>query len=126
MVANNTDLNAARRAKNDEFYTQRADVENELRHYRDHFKDKVVYCNCDDPRVSEFTRYFTVNFEFLGLRKLIATCYQNRNLDLFSEHDAEQAVGLVVTPEHAPQGRGDNPAPRRRRLPQRRMRAIPG
>ena len=97
MAANNTDLHAAKRAKNDEFYTQRGDIEDELYHYRSHFKDQVVYCNCDDPRVSEFTRYFIANFEFLGLRKLIATCYKNRNPDLFSRKDAEQAVGLVVT-----------------------------
>ena len=97
MAAKNTDLNAAKRAKNDEFYTQRGDIEDELHYYRSHFKDQVVYCNCDDPRVSEFTRYFIVNFEFLGLRKLIATCYKSRNPDLFSRNDAEQAVGLVVT-----------------------------
>ncbi len=97
MAANNTDLHAAKRAKNDEFYTQRGDIEDELHHYRSHFKDQVVYCNCDDPRVSEFTRYFIANFEFFGLRKLIATCYKNRNPDMFSRNDTDQAVGLVVT-----------------------------
>ena len=88
-------LNAAKKAKNDEFYTQLADIENELRHYRAHFKGKVVYCNCDDPRVSNFFHYFSHNFEFLGLKKLITTCYKNQELDLFSRHDCERAIMLA-------------------------------
>ena len=90
----NKNLAAARKTKNDEFYTQLADIENELRHYRTHFKGKVVYCNCDDPRVSNFFHYFSHNFEFLGLRKLITTCYKNQNPDLFSRHDCERAIKL--------------------------------
>lgn len=69
----NRNLNKAKSAKNDEFYTQISDIENELRHYQGHFKDKVVYCNCDDHRWSNFFRYFSLNFEFLGLKKLITT-----------------------------------------------------
>jgi len=90
----NNNLKAAKKAKNDEFYTQLTDIENELRLYKNHFKDKVVYCNCDDPRVSNFFHYFSYNFEHLGLKKLIATCYKNQNMELFSTNDSEQAVYL--------------------------------
>jgi len=69
-------LSNARKAKNDEFYTQLPDIENELRYYKEQFKDKVVFCNCDDPEESNFWKYFALNFEFLGLRKLIATHFE--------------------------------------------------
>ena len=71
----NKNLNQAKEAKKDEFYTQLVDIENELRHYREHFRDKVVLCNCDDPYESNFFKYFALNFNVLGLKKLIATCY---------------------------------------------------
>lgn len=71
----NSQLSAAKKAKNDEFYTQLTDIEKELVHYRDHFKGKVVLCNCDDPFESNFFKYFALNFNPLGLKKLIATCY---------------------------------------------------
>ena len=71
----NKNLNAAKAAKKDEFYTQLPDIEGELRHYRHHFKDKVVFCNCDDPYESNFFKYFAMNFNSLGLKKLVATCY---------------------------------------------------
>ena len=90
----NRNLHQAKNAKKDEFYTQLTDIENELKHYRHHFKDKVVYCNCDDPRMSNFFHYFSYNFEDLGLKKLITTCYQNQNRDLFSQHDSERAIYL--------------------------------
>ncbi len=61
--------------KNDEFYTQLSDIENELHHYKQHFKDKIVLCNCDDPYESNFFKYFAMNFNSLGLKKLIATGY---------------------------------------------------
>ncbi len=96
-MAGNKSLHAANKAKNDEFYTQLSDIENELRHYKHHFKDKTVYCNCDDPRISNFFHYFSYNFEHLGLKKLIATCYKNQNSDLFSQNDSEQAVWLEYT-----------------------------
>ena len=70
-------LNKARNAKNDEFYTQLTDIEQELRHYKEHFKNKVVFCNCDDPFESNFFKYFAMNFNSLGLKKLIATCYSS-------------------------------------------------
>lgn len=84
----------ARKAKKDEFYTQLADIERELRHYRHHFKGKVVYCNADDPRISNFFHYFSHNFERLGLKRLITTCYQSRERDLFSQGDSDQAIYL--------------------------------
>ncbi len=90
----NKNLTEAKANKKDEFYTQLADIERELKHYKKHFKDKVVYCNCDDPRVSNFFHYFSYNFEKLGLKKLITTCYKNQNMDLFSENKNEQAVYL--------------------------------
>ena len=71
----NKNLNAAKTAKKDEFYTQMTDIERELKHYTSHFKDKVVLCNCDDPYESNFFKYFALNFNQLGLKKLIATCY---------------------------------------------------
>ena len=93
----NSKLSEARKAKKDEFYTQLSDIGNELRHYKKHFKDKVVYCNCDDPRVSNFFHYFSYNFEKLGLKKLIATCYKNQDMDLFSQNNSEQAIYLEYT-----------------------------
>lgn len=71
----NKDLHAAKAAKNDEFYTQMPDIEKELFHYWHHFKGKTVFCNCDDPYESNFFKYFALHFNQLGLRKLIATCY---------------------------------------------------
>lgn len=71
----NSNLHKAKEKKNDEFYTQLSDIENELRHYKQHFRGKVVYCNCDDPYESNFFKYFAMNFNSLGLKKLIATGY---------------------------------------------------
>lgn len=71
----NASLNAANKAKNDEFYTLLTDIEKEMRYYRKHFKGKTVFCNCDDPFESNFFKYFVLNFNRLGLKKLIATCY---------------------------------------------------
>ena len=90
----NKDLRKAKKSKKDEFYTQLTDIEREINHYRKHFKDKVVLCNCDDPRVSNFFHYFSYNFEKLGLKKLITTCYKSQDVNLFSEHDTEKAVYL--------------------------------
>lgn len=87
-------LHKASKAKFDDFYTQLADIERELSHYKDHFKNKVVFCNCDDPRVSNFFHYFSYNFGFLGLEKLITTCYKNQQVDLFSQNKSEKAIYL--------------------------------
>ena len=94
-MGDTTALTAAKKAKKDEFYTQQVDIENELRHYKAHFKGKVVLCNCDDPRESEFFKYFVENFEKLGLKRLIATCYKSQNVDLFSQGDCERAIKQV-------------------------------
>ena len=92
--AKNLNLRKASTAKKDEFYTQLSDIENELKHYKKHFKGKVVLCNCDDPRISNFFHYFSYNFELLGLKKLIATCYKNQDRDLFSTNQSEKAIYL--------------------------------
>lgn len=93
-VNRNKNLHQAKLSKKDEFYTQLSDIERELKHYKKHFKNKVVYCNCDDPRVSNFFHYFSYNFEKLGLKKLIATCYKNQEIDLFSKNNSERAIYL--------------------------------
>lgn len=95
MANNNKALSAAGQAKKDEFYTQLVDIENELRHYKEHFKGKVVFCNCDDPYESNFFKYFAINFNHLGLKKLICTCYAGSpvvytQLSLFGD---EEVIG---------------------------------
>ena len=100
----NKNLNSAKTGKKDEFYTQLSDIEKELKHYKVHFKDKVVFCNCDDPRVSNFFHYFSFNFEKLGLKKLVTTCFKSQSADLFSENNSEQAIYL----EYNGDKNGDN------------------
>jgi hypothetical protein len=87
----NSWLTTAKASKQDEFYTQLSDIENELRNFRKHFKDKVVLCNCDDPFESDFFKYFVINFRRLGLRKLIASCYSGSPVagQQLSFHDLE-------------------------------------
>ncbi len=90
--SSNSNLHRAARVKNDEFYTQLADIEKELRHYKDQFRGKVVYCNCDDPFESNFFKYFAGNFNALGLKRLIATSYRpspiaNTQLGLFGSDE---------------------------------------
>jgi hypothetical protein len=99
-MARNENLHAANKAKNDEFYTQFPDIANELKHYREHFRGKIVFCNCDDPYESNFFKYFALNFNQLGLKKLIATCYDgspiaNTQLQLFD--DSSDAACHVPT-----------------------------
>ena len=91
-----SELALANKAKKDEFYTQLSDIEKEMRYYRKHFKDKVVFCNCDDPFESNFFKYFVLNFNRLGLKKLIATCYAsspiaNTQLSLFDVIGTEES-----------------------------------
>ena len=90
----NNNLKKAKAGKNDEFYTELSDIEKELRHYKEHFEGKTVFCNCDDPRISNFFHYFSHKFEDLGLKRLITTCYKNQESDLFSEHKSESAIWL--------------------------------
>lgn len=79
--ATNAGLQRAKKSKSDEFYTRLEDIERELRHYRAHFRDKVVFCNCDDPRKSNFVKFFVREFRTLGLKKLIAACYHDTTSD---------------------------------------------
>ncbi|MBQ5691466.1 MAG: adenine-specific methyltransferase EcoRI family protein [Alistipes sp.] len=88
----NANLTQAKKAKKDEFYTQLCDIERELSHYKKHFRGKTVLCNCDDPRISNFFRYFAYNFEHLGLKRLITTCYKNQETELFSTYASERAI----------------------------------
>lgn len=99
--ATNKLLQKAKKSKSDEFYTQLCDIENELRHYKSHFKGKVVFCNCDDPRVSNFFKYFSANFEELGIKKIITSCYREQTGDLFNEVSSERGFFYVYenTPE---------------------------
>jgi hypothetical protein len=95
-------LDGAKKNKADEFYTQLSDIENELRHYKDHFRGTVVFCNCDDPYESNFFKYFAMAFNFLELKKLIATCYigspvANTQLSLF---DGEPACNKTTKAPH--------------------------
>lgn len=76
MANKNTNLHSAKSAKNDEFYTQLTDIEKEMMYYKDFFKGKVVLCNCNDMVHTNFAKYFSLNFEHLGLKKLICTAYR--------------------------------------------------
>ncbi|MBP5405842.1 adenine-specific methyltransferase EcoRI family protein [bacterium] len=115
-MAGNSDLNSAKSAKKDEFYTQLTDIEKELRHYRQHFQGKTVLCNCDDPFESNFFKYFVLNFNRLGLKKVIATCYTgspiaNQQLSLFDilsdkEENKEKPYKAVVTTVYDKTGDG--------------------
>jgi hypothetical protein len=87
--ATNKLLQKAKKSKSDEFYTQLCDIESELRHYKTHFKEKVVFCNCDDPRISNFFKYFVDNFEDLGIGKLLTSCYREQAVDLFNDRSDE-------------------------------------
>ena len=92
VLADNSNLHMSRTGKTDEFYTQLSTIEEELRHYRKYFKNKVVLCNCDDPYESNFFKYFALNFNTLGLKKLITTCYSTSpivytQLSMFSEEE---------------------------------------
>ncbi len=99
MIRNATNklLQKARKSKNDEFYTQLCDIERELGHYRNHFEGKTVYCNCDDPRTSNFFRYFALNFRTLGLKKLIASCYREPDNNPFGEPRDEKGFYCEYT-----------------------------
>ena len=87
MGKGNASLTRAKREKNDEFYTQKKDIENELIHYHKRLKDKIVYCNCDDYRKSKFVEYFMENFEKIGLKKLISTGFSKDGQGTYSEYD---------------------------------------
>lgn len=96
-IATNALLQKAKKLKSDEFYTLLSDIECELQHYLGYFKDKVIYCNCDDPRISNFYRYFAENFHDLGIKRLIAACYREGQSDLFDESNCEQGFYYVYS-----------------------------
>lgn len=95
-VKSNRNLHKASKEKNDEFYTRLPDIENELKNYKDHFKDKIVFCNCDDPEWSNFWHYFKLNFKHLQLKKLITTHYQQNGasykLKMFIDDDGNEII----------------------------------
>ena len=95
--ASNDLLQKAKKLKNDEFYTQLVDIESELQYYKNHFKGKVVFCNCDDPRSSNFFRYFVSHFKELGLKKVIAACYKEQNWSLFDTKENEHGYFFEYT-----------------------------
>jgi len=88
----NNNLNEARKVKKDEFYTQLKDIEKELKYYHPHFKNKIIYCNCDDPEHSNFVNYFIENFKKLELKKLIVSCYNNNGKGIYLEYYEEQTL----------------------------------
>ncbi len=92
MSKGNKSLNKAIKNKNDEFYTQLSDITEELKNYKKHFKGKVVLCNCDDPRESNFFHYFSYNFEHLQLKKLIAVCYKSKDKQFFSKYNSKNGI----------------------------------
>ena len=101
-MADQAALAASKSAKKDEFYTQYSDIEKEMYHYSDQFRNKTVFCNCDDPFESEFFMFFAMNFEALGLKRLIATCYidspiAGEQLSLFDDPQAEPAYKIEIT-----------------------------
>lgn len=117
VMAGNKNLNKAKGAKKDEFYTQLTDIEKELRHYRKYFKGKIILCNCDDPFESNFFKYFVLNFNRLGLRKLIVTCYTEspiagKQLNLFEvingtvEENQNKPYKAVITTVYDKTGDG--------------------
>jgi len=93
----NKDLEKAKKQKTDEFYTQLTDIENELKHYKSHFKGKTVFCNCDDPYWSDFFYYFVAKFNELGLKKLITTHYIDNDISLFDDIMPEKPYSLSIT-----------------------------
>lgn len=113
-MAGNSSLGKAKEAKQDEFYTQLSDIEDELKHYRKHFQGKTVLCNCDDPFESNFFKYFALNFNRLGLKKLISTCYSGSpitgtQLSMFGDETEEQRrtpYKAIVTSVHDANGNG--------------------
>ena len=106
-MAANANLHKAKNAKNDEFYTQLTDVSKELMHYKQHFKDKIVFCNCDDPTWSAFWKYFHLNFEALGLKKLISTHYDKTEPTYKMEYTGGDDNDIEVGVKTPLEGNGD-------------------
>lgn len=106
-MAANANLHKAKNEKNDEFYTQLTDVAEELKHYKEHFKDKIVFCNCDDPTWSAFWKYFHLNFKALGLKKLISTHYDKTEPTYKMEYTGGDDNDIEVGVKTPLEGNGD-------------------
>ena len=111
-MAKNKNLNSAAKAKKDKFYTQLEDVAEELRHYQDFFKGKIVLCNCDDPFESNFFQYFAIMFNALELKKLIATSYadspiKGKEINLFPDGKTAYMVEVDALKDWTGDGRED-------------------
>ena len=110
-----TNLHDAKQAKKDEFYTQLADIEKEMRYYRSTFENKTVFCNCDDPFESNFFKYFAMNFSYLKLKKLICTCYAGSpishteldNLPLFTQNNSSEKMPYMIQINEVSDQNGD-------------------
>lgn len=100
--ATNKLLQNAKKSKSDEFYTQLCDIESELQHYKSHFKNKVVFCNCDDPKTSNFFKYFSLNFNELGLKKIITACYQKQEINLFNNGNVKKGFFIEYSEPNTP------------------------
>lgn len=97
-------MDESRRKKNDEFYTQIKDVEDEVEHYWKHLKAKTIYCNCDDPSESAFYKYFHQRHKSIGYKRLIATCYKNPSYDLFTDNKSESGKYVIFDGKEKQQG----------------------
>lgn len=113
--SSNKNLHNAIKGKNDEFYTQLSDIEKELHHYREHFRGKTVFCNCDDPEESHFWKYFSENFEFLGLRKLVSTHYETEKssykLEIVADINGDGRINKLDTVRSSLRQNGDFRSP---------------
>jgi hypothetical protein len=96
MAKKNANLHNAKKAKNDEFYTQLSDIEKEMAHYKEFFKGKIVYCNCDDARESNFFKFFANNFESLGLKKLISTGFKENGKGVKLVYEGDKNGNFMV------------------------------
>lgn len=95
-MSKNKNLIKAKKEKNDEFYTQYKDIEKELKHYKEYFKDKIVYCNCDNPKYSNFWKYFFDNFHIFKISKLVSTYYSNENIVYKTEYDGINIISIKL------------------------------
>jgi hypothetical protein len=111
----NSNLHKAKKGKNDEFYTQLSDIENEVKYYKERFKGKIVFLNCDDPEESMFFQFFALNFKFLGIKKLIATHFasdkQSYKLELFADINGDGKINQLDTIKTFLKGNGDFRSP---------------
>ena len=99
-MSKNANFHSSKKNKNNEFYTRYEDIDKELIRYKEWFAGKTVYCNCDDPEVSQFFKYFFLNFKLFAIKKLIATCYQPQDRHLFSDKPYKKGLYIVYEGEY--------------------------